>query len=169
MSASILLVDPKYDFNVGGAVRASAIFGASPVRWTGERIGNLKRLPREERMAQYNERVRFGGVHPANSLDYIEMVTSFGVTPVAVELRENAEPLDIFVHPERVCYVFGPEDGSLGGPTLSRCHRFVCIPGAIRTPLNLAAAVNIVLYDRFTKESAGFRADSVLPASYREL
>lgn len=82
----------------------------------------------------------------------ISMATDDGFTPVAVEVLDNSEPLDAFVHPENAIYVFGPEDDSLPGYVREACHRFVTIPTAIRTPLNLAAAVNVVLYDRLAKQ-----------------
>lgn len=76
------------------------------------------------------------------------------VTPVAVELRPEAESLVTFEHPEDALYVFGPEDGSLPKPIRRLCHRFVVIP--THHCLNLAAAVNVVLYDRrFKRQMAG--------------
>ena len=51
--------------------------------------------------------------------------------------------------------MFGPEGGSIPGDVLEACHRFVVIPSATRTPLNLAAAVNIVLYDRYVRSLDG--------------
>ena len=47
--------------------------------------------------------------------------------------------------------MFGPEDGSLSKGDLAACHRFVRIP--TNSCLNLAAAVNVVLYDRLAKRS----------------
>ena len=75
--------------------------------------------------------------------------------PVAIELRPNAESLVDFIHPDAdggptpPVYVFGPEDGSLPGPLLKRCHRFVVIPSF--ECLNLATSVATVLYDRMSK------------------
>ena len=66
-----------------------------------------------------------------------------------MELRPDAEPLLTFEHPENALYVFGPEDGGLPKPIRVLCHRFVVIP--TRHCLNLAAAVNVVLYDRLLK------------------
>jgi hypothetical protein len=40
---------------------------------------------------------------------FIELFDA-SVTPVAVEVRRNAEKLFDFVHPERALYIFGPED-----------------------------------------------------------
>jgi tRNA(Leu) C34 or U34 (ribose-2'-O)-methylase TrmL len=71
------------------------------------------------------------------------------VTPVAVELLPTAEPLMSFEHPEDALYVFGPEDGGLPKAVRLHCHRFVFIP--THHCLNLAAAVNVVLYDRRLK------------------
>jgi tRNA(Leu) C34 or U34 (ribose-2'-O)-methylase TrmL len=71
--------------------------------------------------------------------------------PVAVEVREGAEPLHSFVHPEDAVYVFGPEDGSISPAILVRCHRVIVIP--VRHCLNLATAVATVLWDRHVKAS----------------
>ena len=69
--------------------------------------------------------------------------------PVAVELVPNAKSLISYSHPERACYFFGPEDGTLGRRILERCRDTVMIPMA--GCMNLAATVNVVLYDRLAK------------------
>lgn len=76
-----------------------------------------------------------------------------GFTPVAVEVRENSEPLPLFWHPPKAVYVFGPEDGSLQRGLLGACQRFVVIPSD--ECLNLASAVNVTLYDRRAKQMLG--------------
>ena len=68
---------------------------------------------------------------------------------VAVERVAEATPLPEFAHPESAAYLFGPENGSLDESILERCTHVVCIPG--HECLNLAAAVNVVLYDRTAK------------------
>lgn len=68
---------------------------------------------------------------------------------MAVELLPAAQSLVDFEHPEDALYVFGPEDGGLPKPIRLACHRFVFIP--THHCLNLAAAVNVVLYDRRLK------------------
>lgn len=168
-NAAILLVNPKTPYNVGAVIRACAIFDVPTLRWTGSRIStaegrrlagtqlkcrNKPRLPREERMKDYVgvdwREARDGDVwlEPA---DVIPGFAARGFIPVAVEVRDESESLEDFVHPEKALYVFGPEDGSIGGPTLAFCHRFVRIRTPHRTPLNLAAAANVVLYDRLCK------------------
>jgi tRNA(Leu) C34 or U34 (ribose-2'-O)-methylase TrmL len=73
------------------------------------------------------------------------------VVPVCVERSAAAELLVDFVHPDHALYVFGPEDGSVSKGWRASCHRFVSIPTVNAGPLNLAAAVNVVLYDRQAK------------------
>lgn len=143
MTPAIILCNPKYPTNVGAAVRAASCFGAKQVWWTGNRF-NLedgKRLPREERMKGYRD------------VELIQFDRPFehfpNATPVAIELLENSECLSDFIHPENAIYVFGPEDGSIPQVVRKFCHRFVKIPSL--HCLNLAAAVNLVLYDRILK------------------
>ena len=73
----------------------------------------------------------------------------YDCTSVAVELTDDAEDLVEFQHPERACYIFGPENGSISKETLDRCDHVVKIP--VHLSLNLAATVNVVLYDRMLK------------------
>jgi tRNA(Leu) C34 or U34 (ribose-2'-O)-methylase TrmL len=143
----LLLIDPKYDHNVAAGIRAAHVFGADVLHWTGTRVPRDARLPREERMKLYRT-VSWGTDTTGKEIDAREFD---GLTPVAVEVRDNAESLHEFVHPEKALYVFGPEDGSIPKGTLARCHRFVRIPTSNRTPLNLGAAINVVLYDRLAK------------------
>jgi tRNA C32,U32 (ribose-2'-O)-methylase TrmJ len=148
----VLLIAPKFDHNVGGALRACALLGAGRLAWTPERVPSPdrwpdgKRLPREERLRAYRD-VQI--TTPCRG-HVITELASEGLQPVAVELRGAAEPLPQFVHPRRALYVFGPEDGSLSKGDLAACHRFVQIPAS--GCLNLAAAVNVVLYDRLATQ-----------------
>lgn len=70
-------------------------------------------------------------------------------TPVAVELTDDAVDLSTFVHPERACYIFGPENGSISEEILKKCQHVVKIPTTMS--LNLGMTVNIVMYDRLAK------------------
>jgi len=148
MTPAIVLHNPKYPHNVGATVRACSNFGAKVVLFTGDRVSlepNKKkgyRLPREERMKDYQNIILLNDDYPFNRFTKC-------VIPVAVEKRENAEPLTYFEHPENAVYVFGPEDGSIPQVMLQHCHRFVVIVS--KHCLNLAAAVNVILADRITK------------------
>jgi tRNA(Leu) C34 or U34 (ribose-2'-O)-methylase TrmL len=125
IAPAVALIFPKYGHNVGAAVRAASCFGVSQVWWTGNRVtldaAKGERLPREERMKGYRDVQMI-------QYDYIFDRFDRDVTPVAVEVRPQAESLVDFVHPEKPLYVFGPEDGSLGNPQVRHCHRFVVIP-----------------------------------------
>ncbi len=69
--------------------------------------------------------------------------------PVAVELTDDAVDLATFVHPERACYIFGPENGSVSPELLKKARFVVKIPTTMS--LNLGMTVNIVMYDRLAK------------------
>lgn len=143
---AIALVNPKHARNVGMVVRLASCYGLRQVWYTGNRIDKdveeRGRLPREERMKGYKD---------VDIIQYDYFFDQFAdVTPVAVEVRENSEPLHSFEHPENALYVFGPEDGSVPKVLLGHCHRFIVIP--TRHCLNLATAVSTVLYDRQFKQ-----------------
>lgn len=144
MYSGVVLINPKYVRNLASVVRAAACFGIGEIRYTGHRAGrdaeSYERIPRELRMKAYSH-VRL--VRDDYPLRHMEGV------PVAVEFCADYVPLPDFVHPENAVYVFGPEDGELTRAILSECHHFVTIP--TDHCLNLAMAVNIVLYDRIAK------------------
>lgn len=154
--AAVLLVNPKYPRNVGAVLRTCSAYGIDDLRYSGYRmdkaLSELSRLPREERMKGYKD-VTWG----KDDRPFDEFVERRGYTPIAIEVRENAEMLHTFDHPENALYVFGPEDGGLTNVTLRHCHRFVAIP-TLRC-LNLATAVSTVLYDRHVKLNPDARLD----------
>lgn len=82
--------------------------------------------------------------------DNLRELIPFGAVPVAVDLVDDAVALDDFIHPQRAFYVFGPEDGTLGRATLDWCVHRVMVPTV--SCMNLAATVNVVLYDRSAKQ-----------------
>jgi len=154
---AVILIDPKYPHNVGAALRACACFGLKQLWWTGSRVSldpvKGERLPREERMKGYQAVALCPCDYP---LDRFEAAA----VPVAVEVRENSEPLTTFEHPENAVYVFGPEDGAILKPWLRLCHRFVHIPA--NHCLNLSTAVAVVLaHRRMSRQLAG--QEPILP------
>lgn len=80
-------------------------------------------------------------------------VIPYDCVPVAVDLVAGAVPLPEYRHPERAFYVFGPEDGTLGARTLAWCRDAIMVPTS--GCMNLAATVNVVLYDRMAKQQIG--------------
>jgi tRNA(Leu) C34 or U34 (ribose-2'-O)-methylase TrmL len=160
---AIVLHMPKYPHNVGQVVRLASAYGIAQVWYSGDRIRQAigERLPREERMRRYEDVLLVNHPDPLARLS----AALPDARPVAVELRPNSESLVDFIHPDGLAegdrqhgppiYVFGPEDGSLPGPVVKRCHRFVVIPSF--ECLNLAASVATVLYDRMSKMPAAQR------------
>lgn len=73
----------------------------------------------------------------------------YGSIPVAVDLVDGALPLPRFTHPQSAFYIFGPEDGTLSRRIVKACAHAVMVPTAFC--MNLAATVNVVLYDRAVK------------------
>ena len=153
---AIVLHEPKYPHNVGQVVRLASAYGIAQVWYSGERIRVAlgARLPREERMRRYEDVALVN--HPDPLARLCKAVPK--ACPVAVELRPNSESLVDFIHPDAdspPIYVFGPEDGSLPGSVVKRCHRFVVIPSY--ECLNLATSVATILYDRMAKMPAAER------------
>jgi tRNA(Leu) C34 or U34 (ribose-2'-O)-methylase TrmL len=149
VAPAVVLHYAKYPHNVGQAVRILSCYGVNQLWVSGGRVDlqphDGYRLPREERMKGYGDVVLFDYEDPLAAL----RESRLDHTPVAVELVPGAENLPEFVHPPNPVYIFGPEDGSLPGSVLKRCHRFIKIP-TIHC-LNLACAVGTVLYDRKAK------------------
>lgn len=146
MLPAVVLYNPKNPYNLGAAFRAASCFGCQTIIYTGNRvneeINKYDRLPRELRIKKFCDVTIFND-------EYFFDRFPKEVTPVAIEMRENAESLTIFEHPEFPLYVFGPEDGDIPQVVLRHCHRFVSIPS--KHCLNLGNAVNVVLYDRLLK------------------
>lgn len=136
--AGIGLDNPKTDINVGSVMRAAGIYGASFVAATGQRYKSAK----TDTMKHYRH---LPLLRPKNLQDLLP----FDCVPVAVDLIEGAIPLPEYIHPERAFYIFGAEDNTLGNRITSWCRDVVYVP--TDGCMNLAAAVNVVLYDRLAK------------------
>jgi len=134
----IALDNPKTPANVGSAMRAVGIYGASALIYSGRRFKPGK----TDTMKHYRH-------IPLIRSDDLHDVVPFDCVPVAVELIDGAIPLPKYRHPERAFYVFGAEDATLGKRVLSWCRDIVYIP--TNGCMNLAATVNVILYDRMMK------------------
>jgi tRNA(Leu) C34 or U34 (ribose-2'-O)-methylase TrmL len=136
--AAVGLHHPKTLRNVGGVLRAAACFGAALVVVSGVRY----RVQPTDTGHAYRH-------IPLLQVADLRTVIPYDCVPVAVERRAAAVPLPDYDHPERAFYIFGPEDGDLGARAFAWCRDVITIPS--QDSLNLAAAVNIVLYDRIAK------------------
>lgn len=139
--AYIGLVNPKSPENVGMVMRAAGCYAANKVFYTGERFNRARKFFTDTK--NVHEKI------PLQATDDLLLTVPSGTKIVGVELIEGAIPLIHFEHPEQAYYIFGPEDGSLTQGILDACDHVVYIPTI--GCMNLAATVNVVLYDRLAK------------------
>ncbi len=137
--ACIGLDNPKNPINVGQVLRAAGVYGAAMVAFSGKRY---RKTPTDT-MAAYRHL-------PLIQVENLQSVIPYDCVPVAVDLLPNATPLPGYKHPERAFYLFGAEDATLGPRIVSWCRDVVYIP--TKGCMNLAACVNVVLYDRLAKQ-----------------
>ena len=139
--ACIALDNPKDAINVGSTLRAAQCYDAKlvvvanprcPIRAPTDTMKGARHIPT----------IRVEDVFDALPFDCV---------PVAVELVTGARPLSTYVHPERAFYIFGGEDQTLGARITDRCRDVIYVP--TNGCMNLAATVNVVLYDRLAKRS----------------
>ena len=148
---TIGLIKPKSPTNVGAIMRAAGCFSADAVYYTGERY---------DRAMRFNTDTK----HRSRSIPLTGVTCILDIVPenakiICVELVENAIPLHEYPHPEKAFYIFGPEDGTINQNIIDHADDVVYIP--TNGCLNLAATVNIVLYDRMIK-SKGLVANNEL-------
>jgi len=145
--AAIGLHHPKTAWNVGAVIRAAMCYDASTICISGDRIGS--------RQIKHAANTTKGHRHIPVFRGELRDLIPYGAVPVAVDLVDDATPLPDFQHPHSAFYVFGPEDGTLGKQVLDWCPMRVMVP--TRQCMNLAATVNVILYDRLAKQHAKVR------------
>ena len=131
---------PHNNLNVGSVLRNATCFGAAMVIIHRPVEEVKKRIPTDTP----NCRRHLPVVVTDDLLSAVPLATEI----VAVEVLDDVWPLPSFNHPERACYVFGPENGGLSDEILTAAHRKVTIP--TKHCLNLAVATGIVAYSRQT-------------------
>lgn len=140
--ASIGLVRSKDKANVGSVLRAAHCYDVSMVAIQGDRTPVRSHIDTAKAWRHI----------PVLRGDDLSALIPFDAVPVAVDLVADAVPLPDFRHPVRAFYVFGPEDGTLGVSILNWCKHRVMVP--TRDCMNLAATVNVILYDRLAKHAS---------------
>ena len=138
--AAIGLDNPKTEHNVGSAMRAVGVYKAAMLVTSGKRI----KSGCTDTMKHYKH------IPMLNVEDLFDAIP-YDCVPVAIDLVEGATSLVDYKHPERAFYIFGAEDATLGKRVLDRCRDIVYVP--MDGCMNLAATVNVVLYDRMAKQS----------------
>lgn len=141
-SAHIGLVDPKSPQNMGSVLRAAGCYQVSSIVYTGARYARARQYVTDTK----NRHLQ---IEPQQVDELFKLANQQHLTKVAVELVEGACPLPLFEHPENAFYIFGPEDGSISQEVLNQCDAVVYVPTI--GCMNLAASVNVLLYDRLVK------------------
>ena len=137
--SAVGLFHPKDNYNIGGVLRAATIYETSLVAIEGRRY--------QKHSADTTAAWRH---LPLIQDTILKEVIPYDCVPVAVDLIDDAQSLVEYVHPDRAFYIFGPEDGTLGKSVTEWCRDVVYVPG--KHCMNLAASVNVVLYDRMAKQ-----------------
>jgi tRNA(Leu) C34 or U34 (ribose-2'-O)-methylase TrmL len=127
---------------MGSILRAAGCYQAQSIRYTGTRYARAKAFSTDTKNAHLNIAV-------TQVSTVIDPINDKNLTKIAIELVEGATPLPHFKHPKEALYIFGPEDGSIEQDVINQCDHVVYIPTI--GCMNLAATVNVLLYDRLAK------------------
>lgn len=122
-------------------MRAAGCYGVNSVFYTGKRYDYAKPFHTDTQKVYESL--------PLIQVDDLQSIVPLACVPVAVELIPGAKPLTTYKHPARAFYIFGPEDGTLNKKVTGFCEDVIYIP--TKGCMNLAATVNVVLYDRLAK------------------
>ena len=152
---SIGLTDPKSPSNVGAVMRAAGCYQVDAVYYTGQRYARAAKFNTDTKNVAEN-------IPLTQCASLLEQVGG-EVKLVCVELVEGAIPLPEFQHPQQACYIFGPEDGTLSQEVIDNADAVVYIP--TKGCMNLAATVNVLLYDRLAKSPVMLANDELIRQS----
>lgn len=149
------LSNPKNPANVGAVMRAAGCFRVDAVLYTGERYPRAAKFNTDTKDATQDI--------PLTAVPSLLESAPQDSTIVCVELVEGATPLHEYQHPDKAFYLFGPEDGTLDQHVIDRADAVVYVPTI--GCLNLAATVNVVLYDRLAKSPFTIATDELIRQS----
>ncbi|MCG6201606.1 RNA methyltransferase [Psychromonas antarctica] len=137
------LCNPKSATNVGAVMRAAGCFFVDSVIYTGQRYDRAVKLNTDTK--------KISSTIPLSAVNDLLDHKSKTMKVICVDLIEGASPLPHFKHPENALYIFGPEDGTIDQTIIDQADAVVYVPTI--GCMNLAATVNVVLYDRLAKST----------------
>ncbi|CED70727.1 RNA methyltransferase [Aliivibrio wodanis] len=152
---TIGLSNPKSPTNVGAVMRAAGCYQVDAVRYTGERYDRAAKFQTDTK--------KVANKIPLTSVESLLDDLPDDLEIVCVELAEGATPLPRFKHPEKALYVFGPEDGSITQQVADCADHVVYVPTV--GCMNLAATVNVLLYDRLAKSEEMDESEELIRSS----
>jgi tRNA(Leu) C34 or U34 (ribose-2'-O)-methylase TrmL len=149
------LTDPKSPSNVGAVMRAAGCYQVDTVLYSGNRYARAAKFNTDTQSA--SKKIPLIGVESlAENLPD-------GSKLICVDLVEGAIALPAFEHPQNAMYVFGPEDGTISQEVIDKADAVVYVP--TNGCMNLAATVNVLLYDRMAKSSIPIGDDALIRKS----
>lgn len=156
---SIGLINPKSPNNVASVLRAAGNFRVDSVFYTGKRYPlAIERNPAMPDMSR-----KISQDIPITGVTCLLEDTPDDLKIICVEFAEGAIPLPEFQHPQNAFYVFGPEDGSISQSVIDNADAVIYVP--TNGCMNLAATVNVVLYDRLTKTAQEIESNRLIRLS----
>lgn len=154
-NVTIGLTNPKSPTNVGAIFRAAGCFQANSILYTGDRY--------DRGAAHCTDTQNLSKSIPLTRVECLLESAPENAKIVVIEFAENAISLADFQHPENAFYIFGPEDGSVKQKVVNKADSVVYIPTI--GSLNLAATVNVVLYDRLAKSTRSLESNELIRES----
>ncbi|MGO2235170.1 MAG: RNA methyltransferase [Marinomonas sp.] len=157
---SIGLTNPKSTSNVGSVMRAAGCYQVDQVLYSGSRYDRAAKMSTDTKKATSSiPLINIESLGVDNLIEAVDTDTKI----VCVDLIQGATPLPAFNHPEKALYIFGPEDGTIGQKIVDRADFVVFVPTV--GCMNLAASVNVLLYDRLAKSARAFAGDELIRQS----
>ncbi len=158
-NVSIGLMNPKSPENVASVMRAAANFRVDSVFYTGKRYSRAVKLnPGAPDISR-----KLSQSIPLSEVSSLIDETAEKLNIVCVEFAENAIALPVYQHPHNAMYIFGPEDGSINQQVIDRADAVIYVPTI--GCMNLAATVNVVLYDRLSKSPQCVESNALIRQS----
>ena len=150
----IALTNPKSTSNVGAVMRAAGCYQADQVLYSGSRYDRAAKMATDTKKAHHSiPLAHLDSLGVSSFIDAVDEDTEI----VCVDLIQGATPLPAFKHPAKALYIFGPEDGTIAQQVVNQAHHVVFVPTV--GCMNLAASVNVLLYDRLAKSSRAQAGD----------
>lgn len=159
---TIALTNPKSPTNVGAVMRAAGCYNADQVIYNGNRYALAAKYNKNTlKTDTFNMQDKIPLLQVESFISIKDSLESIPPTAkiICVDLVEGATPLPHFIHPSEAVYIFGPEDSSVKQDIIDIADEVVYVPTV--GCMNLAATVNVLLYDRLAKSLTN-QKDSML-------
>ena len=138
-------------------MRAAGCYEVDQVLYTGRRYDRAAKLTTDTKKVRIDIPLQ-----NIESLGFDCMTQAFDEETkiVCVDLVKGATPLPSFEHPEKALYIFGPEDNTISQAVIDKADHVVFVPTV--GCMNLAASVNVLLYDRLAKSAKANAGDELI-------